>query len=82
MEEAKYAPLATDTEVNNYFSIYKNSEIIDPKMMIFNSLIAADDNDNDKYKYNSGDINKTRVVYKRCISKRLTPHLSAPINFN
>ena len=43
MEEAKYATLATDTEVNNYFSIYKNSEIIDPKMMIFNSLIAADD---------------------------------------
>ena len=31
-------------------------------------------------KYNSGDINKTRVVYRRCISKRLTPHLSAPIN--
>ena len=43
MEEAKYAPLATDAEVNNYFSIYKNSEIIDPKMMIFNSLIAAHD---------------------------------------
>ena len=43
MEEAKYAPLANDTEVNNYFSMYKNSEIIDSKMMIFNSLIADDD---------------------------------------
>ena len=34
------ALLATATEVNNYFSIYQNSEIIEQRMMIFNSTVA------------------------------------------
>ena len=39
----KYPLLATDTEVNNCFSIYLNSEIIEHKMMIFNSFTVAND---------------------------------------
>ena len=35
--------LATDAEVNNCFSIYYNSEIIEHKMMIFNSFTVAND---------------------------------------
>ena len=34
---------ATDTEVNNCFSIYWNSEIIEHKNMIFNSFTVAND---------------------------------------
>ena len=33
----KYLPLATDTEVNSFF-IYKDSEIIQQKMMILTHL--------------------------------------------
>ena len=32
---AIYTPLATDTEVNNYFSIFKNIEIIEHKKDCF-----------------------------------------------
>ena len=43
-EAARLIPLlATDTEVNNCFNIYQNSEIIEHKMMIFNSFIVAND---------------------------------------
>ena len=38
-----YPPLASDTEVNNCFSIYQNSEIIEHKNMIFNSFTVAND---------------------------------------
>ena len=38
-----YPPLASDTEVNNCFSIYQNSEIIEHKNMIFNSFTVASD---------------------------------------
>ena len=39
----KYSPLASDTEVNNCFSIYQNSEIIEHKNMIFYSFTVAND---------------------------------------
>ena len=39
----KYLLLATYTEVNNCFSIYYKSEIIEHKMMIFNSFTVAND---------------------------------------
>ena len=38
-----HPPLATNTEVNNCFSIYLNSEIIEHKNMIFNSFTVAND---------------------------------------
>ena len=36
--------MATDTEVNSCFSIYKSSEIIQHEMTIFNSFVPLNDN--------------------------------------
>ena len=41
--QGKWPPLATETEVNNCFGIYQDSEIIEHKSDDFNSFTAAND---------------------------------------